>query len=102
MRKIEEHAETLVQAVGSIVKGLLGKEAQFIVVPVVETDEGIEIAVMSSMSKSKTAFIASQVALQTLKNDEDSDDDESCDCPKCQAKKFEGNVVDISESKSIH
>lgn len=104
MRKIEEHAETLVQATGALVKSLYGKYADFIVIPVLEVEDGMEMAIMSSMGKEKTAFVLVETAQQAICMTEDG----QCDCPTCtlkrsvESKKFEGDVVDISEGNNIH
>jgi len=100
MSKIKPHGSTLVQTVGTLVKSLLGKDAEFLLIPVTEYEDNMEIAVMTNMPKNKAAFIIAQAAGEIIKDIDKNGED--CDCPKCQAKKFDGNVVNISESNNIH
>ncbi len=94
----DKDVEALAQTVGALVKSVLGKEADFVLMPLVENEEQTEMAIISSMVQDKTTAIIGMAMSKSMEARREG----PCDCPRCSPKKFEGNVVDISDSNSIH
>ncbi len=94
----DSKVEALAQTVGALVKSILGKEADFVLMPSIDNGNNTEMAIISSMKKEQTTLMISMAASKSI----DSMKEGACDCPRCSPKKFEGNVVDISDSNNIH
>lgn len=98
MSELKEKIEGVIKMIMPIVKESLGKDVNFIFIPVVDGKDKTEVAVVSDLEPKKLCLHLGMAAQHTIESL--GGIDENCLCDKCKARKEGKNVVPIN--KDLH